>query len=174
MALTREQKEQRVIEVSDALSTAASVAFMAFDKFNVDDMEDLRDQLFAAGVRLRVMPKRLLKLVADKLKLAFDPRDIEGQVAVLWGADPVAPAKVLYTFARKHDMVQLAAGVLDGRFLSQEEVTALAQLPGRDELRGQLVSVIAGPIKGFVTVLTGAQRNFVYALSAIRDQKQEA
>ena len=173
MALTRQQKEQNVSEVAEHIQGATSVVFMAYDGLTVDEAEELRDTLFGEKSALRVVPKRLLKLALQKAKISFDPTELEGQVAIVWGADAVAPAKVLHTFSKTHESVRLVGGVLEGAVLSLEEVQALAQLPSREELLTQLVWVLTGPLRGFETVLTGAQRNLVYALSALAEQKQK-
>ncbi|MDP3997245.1 MAG: 50S ribosomal protein L10 [bacterium] len=171
MSLTRQQKEQRVAEGSQALSEAVSVVFMSYDALGVKDMEELRAKLFEQGIKMRVMPKRLMKLVLDKAKIDFNPVPQAGQMAILWGNDAIAPAKVLNEFAKKRDNIQMVAGIMESKLLSADEVKALALLPGRQELLGQLVGTIAGPIRSFVSVLSGVQRNTVYVLSAIRDQK---
>lgn len=174
MALTRQQKEDRVAKAEKMVSEATSIVFLSYDGLTVEDSETLRDQLSEQGARLRIMPKRLLKLVMDRANVAFNPVEQAGQIAFAWGSDAIAPAKVLFGFAKKHDNVKIVAGVMEGRVLTGSEVQQLATLPGRDELRAQLVGTIAGPIRGFVSVLAGTERNFLYALSAIRDKKQAA
>jgi len=174
MSLTRQQKEERVAEVSEQLTKATSVVFMSYDGMTVDEAEELRDALFAEQSMMRVVPKRLLRLALQQAKIDFDPTGIEGQVAIISGQDAVAPAKVLYTFAKAHQAVKLLAGSLEGKVLSLEEVTSLAQLPSRQELLAKFVYVLAGPMRGLQTVLTGAQRDLVYALAAIAEKKQKS
>lgn len=174
MSLTRQQKEQRVAEVGAELTKAMSVVFMSYDGMTVDEAEELRDALFAEKSTMRVVPKRLLRLALQQAKIDFDPTQVEGQVAIISGQDAVAPAKVLYTFAKAHQAIKMLAGSLEGKVLSFEEVQSLAQLPSRQELLAKFVYVLAGPVRGLQTVLTGAQRDLVYALKAIAEEKQEA
>ena len=47
----------------------------------------------------------------------------------------------------------------------------LAKLPSRDQLLGQLLSVMVGPVRGLATVLSGAQRSLVQVLAAIQEKK---
>ena len=173
MALTRQQKEQRVAEAQEAIAGATSVVFMAYDALGVTDLEELRDALHREGARVRVMPKRLLKRVLESAKLEFDPTAQSGQLAIVWGNDAVAPAKVLYTFAKKREHVQLIAGSLEGKLLQQSEILALAQLPTRLELLAQLVGTMVNPLRGLQTVLNGVQRQTVYVLAALVEQKQK-
>ncbi len=172
MPLTRQQKEEKVATTAQDLQGAASCVFIAYNGLNVDDMEELRDKLNESGARVRVLPKRLLRLVLKNLNLDFDPTQIEGQIAVAWGNDVVAPAKVLHDFAKtRADIMRLVGGAMEGTLLQQAQVIALAQLPSKDQLRGQLLSVLVGPARGLVMTLSGVQRNFVYALQAVADKK---
>jgi large subunit ribosomal protein L10 len=171
MSLTRQQKEQSITETQKSISSATSVVFISYDGLTVDEANELRTSLHEAGGGMRVIPKRLLKIVLSNEKLDFDPKEHEGQIAVVWGEDAVAPAKVLNEFAKDHDSIKLLAGALEGNILSLEEVTALAKLPSREELLGQLVGALSGSARGLVSVLSGVQRNTVQVLKAIADQK---
>jgi len=172
MALTREQKEQTVTETAEALSAAMSYVFVSYDALTVPEVEELRGTMSAAGVSLRVLPKRLLKIILQKVELDFDPTQHDGQFAVAWSEDPVAPAKILDEFVQDHEHVQIQAGAMEGSLLSLEDVQALAKLPSREELLAKLVGSLAAPMSGMVGVLSGVPRSAVYVLTAIRDQKE--
>jgi ribosomal protein L10 len=56
-----------------------------------------------------------------------------------------------------------------GEFISQEDANAIALLPTKDQLRGQLVGVLAAPLTGFVGVLSGNLRSVFNVLNARAD-----
>ena len=64
--------------------------------------------------------------------------------------------------------------MLNGEVIGLDEVKALAELPSREQLLAQVLRGMQAPIAGMVNVLQGTIRNFVYALEAIRKQKEEA
>jgi len=166
MSLTRKQKEEVIALTEADLKAAVSIVLISYDKLTVAEGTEMRNLLSEAGGHMRVMPKRLLKIAFSNIKIGLDPTDLEGQVAVAWADDPVAPAKVLNDFAKKHEeKIQLLAG-------SMEEVKALATLPTREQLLGQLLSVFNGPVQGTVRVLSGVQTSAVRVLQAIADQKE--
>lgn len=175
MPLTRQQKEQNIAAMTEVLKSATSVVFIAFDGLTVDDATQLRDTLAQTSSAMRVVPKRLLQRAMDAAKnTTFNPREHEGQIAVVWGQDVVAPAKTLNTFAKDHETVRLLEGILEGKHLSAHEVQALAQLPSREELLAQVVGTLAGPLRGLVGTLSAVPRSAVQALNAIAEQKQGA
>lgn len=175
MPLTRQQKEAVVSQTQTALSSTAAFVLVAFNELNVVDINQLRDQLHTAGGHLRVVPKRLLKIIFQQLKLDFDPLTLKDQVAVAWADDAVAPAKILNDYAKKNaDKMQLITGSLEGNLLTLAQVKALSALPSRQQLFGQLASVLIGPTRGLVTVMSGVPRSFVQVLKAIADKKPTA
>ena len=174
MALTREQKEEAIASTQTALQSAASLVLISYDKLTVAESSEMRDNLNEAGGHMRVMPKRLLKIVFNNIKVDLDPTSLAGQIAVAWSDDPVAPAKTINEFAKKHDeKVKLLAGSLEGNVLTMDEVKALASLPTREQLLSQLLSVFTGPMQGTVRVLSGVQTSAVQVLKAIADKKQD-
>lgn len=174
MPLTRQQKETRVKEVGDTISAAAGSVFLAYDALNVTDANELRDKLFEAGCTMRVVPKRLLKIALAGEKLSFNPMEHEGQMAVISGSDAVSPAKVLFEFAQGKENLRLVSGLLEGKEITSQEVAALAKLPSKQQLLGQLVGVLSGPMRGMAQVLSGVPRSAVYVLQAIADEKSKS
>ncbi len=171
MPLTRQQKETRVQEVGSDVSGASGVVFLAYDALTIASVNELRDKLFAEGCSMRVVPKRLLKIALKGASLEFDPMAHDGQMAIIYGSDAVSPAKILAAFAKGKENLRLVAGVLEGKEIAAAEVLALAKLPSKQQLLGQLVGVLSGPMRGFAQVLSGVPRATVYVLQAIADQK---
>ena len=94
-------------------------------------------------------------------------------VAVSYG-DPVSPAKILSEFSKDHPELKIRAASLDGKLLSENEITALSKLPSKEVLLSQMLSVMNAVPTGLVQVLSGVPRTFLYALQAIKEQKEQA
>ncbi|MBQ7193566.1 MAG: 50S ribosomal protein L10, partial [Synergistaceae bacterium] len=89
--------------------------------------------------------------------------------------DPVSVAKVLkdYVNDKTQKAFVLKGGELENQQLNLNQLMALAELPSKEALRGQVVRTIAAPISGFVNVLAGTIRNFVTCLDQVRAKKEE-
>lgn len=172
MPLTRKQKENRVSRMEKGVTEAVSVVFASFNGLTVKEVGELRDNLAKQDCYLRVMSKRLLKLALSKSVLDFDPTAVTGQVAVIWGPDAIIPAKTVHEFSKGRENIHLIAGALEGASLTGRQIIALASIPSREQLLGQLLSVISGPSRGLVMALTGVPRQLVLALQAIKEQKE--
>lgn len=172
MPKTRAQKEATLKQVAEALTGAKGLVFSGFQKLSVKETTELRALLRKEGVRLFVAKRTLLTKACEQLKLPVpDAALFAGglQVAISL-EDEVAPARVLHQFAKTHPALELRGGVLDGALMTKQQVTTLAQLPGKDALRGQLVSVLAAPLRGLVTVMAGPLRGFITVLSKKAEQ----
>lgn len=174
MAKTRAQKEQVVSEMSEALKSGKSAVFATYMGLTVKDFEDLRKQLRAEQVEIMVAKKSLLALALHNAQInGVDAEALEGGVAMAVGmSDEVSPARIIAAFAKTHEPVKILGGVLEGKAVDANMVKALASLPSKQQLLGQVVGTIAGPLTGFVRVLSGPQRGFVQALNAIAQKGQ--
>jgi len=96
---------------------------------------------------------------------------LEGQTAIAFGTDPVAPAKVLYEFIREFKKMEIKGALLDGNVIDATGVKRLAELPSREVLLARVLGGMQAPLYGFASVLQGTLRSFVYALEAVRKQR---
>jgi large subunit ribosomal protein L10 len=88
--------------------------------------------------------------------------------------DPVAPAKVLTQFAKENEKLEIRAGLLNGKVLDAGAIKALAGLPSREVLLGQLLSVMNEVPTSFVRTIAEIPRSLLNVLTAIKDQKEAA
>lgn len=176
MAKTRAQKEQTVSELSKLLTTGKAVVFSTYMGLTVKDFEDLRKQLRAEQVEIMVAKKSLLARALQDAKIeGVDAEALEGGVSIAVGlTDEVSAARILAAFAKTHPQVSLLGGVLEGKSVDAAMVKALASLPSKQQLLGQVVGTIAAPLSGFVNVLTGPARGLVQALNALAQKGQAA
>ena len=97
---------------------------------------------------------------------------MEGQVAIsLSNADEVSAAKIIDIFAKTNPNVKMLGGTLGNQVMTAAEVKALAKVPSKEQLLGQLVGTLNAPISGFVNVLAGNLRGLVQVLNAVKEQK---
>ena len=174
MALSKDKKQEVVSEVSELLSNSKLTVIAEYGGTSVKAMQTLRAQARENGTQVKVVKNRLFKLAlqADK-RFEGVPSDLfNGQLLYAFNSDDeVAPASSLANFAKTETQVQFVGGLSsDGQFLSADDVRALASLPGKDQLRAQLVGTIAAPLSGFANVLAGNVRGVLNVLSARADQ----
>lgn len=169
MAITRDKKNTLVTELAELFACSKGIVGAAYTGLKVADLQELRKIARENDVVVRVAKNRLVRVVlqsSDKFKKA-ETTLLTGQLIYAFSStDEVAPAQVIAKFAKIHPELKLVTGFDDsGASLDTATVTALASLPTKDQLRGQLVSVLAAPLTQFLSVANGAQRGFVQVLS---------
>lgn len=163
MSSAIEAKKQIVQEIADKLKNSKSTVVVDYRGLNVAEVTELRKQLREAGVEFKVYKNTLTRLAAESAEVAELNEALTGPNAIAFSTeDVIAPAKILNDFAKKHEALEIKAGVIEGNVATKEEVQALAELPSREGLLSMLLSVLQAPI-----------RNLALATKAVADQKEE-
>ncbi len=170
--MNRTEKEQIVQGLSQRLTDTQAMFLADYRGIDVEQATQLRRELTQAGVEYRVVKNSLLKLAAEGTHAeALQPFCAGPTAIALSGADPVAPAKILSKFAKEIDAFELKAGILSGKLLSVAEISALAELPSREELLARALSSMNAPITNFVGTMAAVPRSLVQVLNAIGENK---
>jgi large subunit ribosomal protein L10 len=159
----REEKVALVNEIAEKLQNSKSTIVTDYRGLTVAEVTELRKNLRDAGIEFKVLKNTMTRRAADQVNLSGINEHLTGPSAIAFSYDDVvAPAKILNDFAKKHQALELKAGIVEGRVIGTEEVKALAELPSREGLLSMLLSVLQAPM-----------RNLAYAVSQIAE-KQDA
>ena len=169
------EKQQIAEDLRDRLSKSAIIVLTDYKGLDVAAMNDLRRRLRAEQIEYQVVKNTLLSRAAEDNDIALIKDYFKGPSAIaLSYEDPVAPAKVLSQFAKENKKLEIKVGVMNGQVLDADAIKALATLPSREVLLGQLLSALNAIPTSFVRTLAEVPRSFVSVLAAIRDQKETA
>jgi large subunit ribosomal protein L10 len=153
MAISRAKKEEVIAKLERVRDEAATIVFVRFNGLTVAESNAMRRELQEAGVEFYVAKKTLLQRVFGGAFMGEYP-ELEGEIAVAYSDDQLAPAQNLHTFAKRYkDRVTMVAGVFAGSFQNQAQIQEIASIPSMHELRGMFVNVVNAPIQGLATVL---------------------
>lgn len=174
MAITREAKEQAVAKLSDELGRIKLAVMTDYRGLTVAEVEELRGLMRAEGMVYRVTKNTLLRIAAKSNQAlgSLDPTKFNGPMALAMGFDDeVAPARVIFQYAKAHNALEIVGAITgEGELLSVSQVKALATLPTRDQLIGQLVGTIAAPLSSFVGLMGANVRSIVNVLNALAEK----
>lgn len=148
-----EAKKAQVAQVVEAINGAATGVLLDYRGLTVDEDTKLRNDLRAAGVRYFVVKNTLLRLAANQVGLEELDSTLHGPTALALSEDPVAPAKILFDFAKDNDKVEIKTGFMDGKVLSMDELTALAKTPSKDTLIAKIMGSLNAPVSNLVRLL---------------------
>ena len=139
-----------------------------------NDLNELRTQMRKLSSRYAVIKNRAGRRVLDSLKLKEVKAIIDGGIGIGFiGGDVVKTSKLIADFSKKHQPLKIKGAYIDGQALDVKKFDELASLPSREVLLAMVASTMQAPISGFVNVLSGLVRKFIWALSAIKDKKEK-
>ena len=160
MAITKAKKQTILARLEEVKNDSESIVFVRFNGMAVNDSTAMRAKLRELGVGYFVAKKTLMKRTFGETFEGTMP-ELEGEIAVAYSADAIAPAQNIKEFSAKYkDQLSIAGGVFQGVFKDAEEMTEIASIPALPVLRGMFVNVINSPIQGLVL-----------GLNAIADKK---
>ena len=173
MPLTKDQKKVMLEDLVKDMKDAKAVVFSRFAGVSVKNTKVLRKQLRDAGVKYRVCKKTLIRIAAKEMGIdEISAEILNGPVSVAFSMeDEVVAAKLINTFSKKNEGIQLVGAIVDGKLMNGAQAKALASLPGKQELLAKFVYVLKSPIQNFHGVLNNTLGNFVRVLNAISEKK---
>ena len=158
-----------IIEAVKARADKASFAVITdFKGMTVEELTNLRVALRNAGGEYLVVKNTLARIALtdgthDAIKDKF-----HDNCGVAFGFDdPVAVAKALSDFAKQSKLFELRCASLDGKAMDAAQIDALAKLPGREQLLGQLLGTMNAVPTNFVSLFANVVRGLLYALKGI-------
>ncbi|MFQ6015882.1 MAG: 50S ribosomal protein L10 [Anaerolineae bacterium] len=175
MAISRAKKEQLVDEIADKLARSKAVILTDYRGLRVTDINRLRNQLRDTSTGYHVVKNTLTKLALERAGFPVPAELFDGPVAIgFCYEDVVAPVKTILNFNKETGLVTIKGGFLGNTQISAQEIRAIAALPSRDVLVGQVVGGLRAPIFGLVNVLSGTLRGLLYVLQARARQLEGA
>jgi large subunit ribosomal protein L10 len=168
------EKIKKVEELNGIFLRAKSAVLANYQGIEAPELTRLRSHMRSRAVDFRVIKNTLARQAAKNTPFELLDEEFSGPVSLVVSFDDaVAPAKALAEFSKsgatKHPKV--ICGVVEGKKISPEQVKALADLPSKEVLIGQLLAAMNGPTTNFVGVLGGVLRKLVGTLDAIREKK---
>lgn len=159
MAINKAKKNELVAEVSESLATSKLTVFAKYDGLSVAHLQQLRRDAREAGVTIKVVKNRLVRVAMsqnDTYKNT-DTALLTGQLLyAMSNEDEVAPAKVLDEFAKTNPALQFVGGFgMEGELIDADGVKALAGLPSKNELIGQVINTLLSPVNDVTNALSG-------------------
>lgn len=170
MAISKAKKDTLVADLTALLQDAKLTAFAHYQGLTVAELQDLRKAAREAGVKIKVVKNRLVRVAMNEIAVYqdTDTTNLVGQlIYAISSDDEVAPAKVLAEFAKTHPALELAGGFNDsGKSLDQAEITTLAKMPSKNELIAQVVAQLLSPATDTISSISGGLSGIISGLEA--------
>ncbi len=154
MAITKQKKTEIVERIGGIVSDASTLVFAKFKSLTVAEQTELRRALRASDVGYTVAKKTLVRRALDAAKFEGTFPELDGEIAMAYGKDEIAPARELAVFVKKFpEHLAFAGGVFGGKYVDAAGIKAIAAIPGMETLRGMFAQIMNSPMQRFAVVL---------------------
>ncbi len=173
MAISRATKTLKVQVLTKELESSTSALIGTFTGMTASKDFDLRKTVRAAGGSYHVVKNKLAAKASQGSKIEAALQGLKGVSAVAYtSGDPVALAKALSTWVKDNSEFSFKLGIVDGKLISVEEISALATMPGKEELFSKLLFLIQSPAQRLATVLAATGRDLAVVINqAVEKEK---
>lgn len=173
--VTRAKKEKTVEDLKAALSSSTMAIVSDYQGTSVSELTELRRHVQQAGGDFTISKNTLIRraIKGSDFDGSLDEYLVGPTALAYTGDDPVGIAKALTEYIKKSKKTAIKGGVLDGKKISEKEISDLASLPSKEVLLGKLLGSMNAPAQNWVNVLSAVPRNLACVLEAIRKQKEE-
>jgi len=168
------EKIKSVEELNQVLVKAKSAVLANYQGIDAVELAALRAHMRKSSVEFRVVKNTLAREAAKNTEFEVMSESLKGPISLaLSFEDPVAPAKAMADFVKTgpKKAPEVIGGVVEGKAILPQQVKDLANLPSREVLLSQMLSVMQGPTTNFVGVFSSLLRKLVGTLDAVREKK---
>jgi len=172
--MTREEKAKYVDDLAVELTESNVIYLTDTAELTVDVVNSLRRSAFKADIKLRVVKNTLLEKAMDKV----EGKDFGNLKETLSGATSLmlcevgnAPAKLIKDFRKKADKPILkGAWIEESVYIGDENLQALVDIKSKEELIGEIITLLQSPAKNVVSGLKGAGGKLAGILKTLEER----
>ena len=143
--MERAEKREVVTSLHDVFAKTGVVVVAHYAGLTVAKMTKLRSEMRSAGGKVKVAKNRLVKLALEGTDAKGIADLLKGPTCLAFSADPVAAPKIAVKFAKANEKFVILGGAMGTTVLDAKGVSALADLPSLDEIRGKLIGLLQAP-----------------------------
>lgn len=169
----KSEKVQEAQALQAELARVSTVILSTFKGITVADDTKLRRAVESAGGKYKVVKNTVAERAAQGTPAEPILKNLTGANSIAYTTlDPVALAKVLTKVAKDVPAFQFSMGVVEGRVISLNEITQLANLPSREELMSKIMFLLNAPAQRIASAMAGVARNLAVVTSeAVKEKK---
>jgi large subunit ribosomal protein L10 len=172
--LNRTEKETVISELHAKMAMARAAIVAEPRGLDVETITALRKKLRDAKVEYRVVKNTLAALAAKGTPVEVVAGLFVGPTALVMSYDDVvAPAKLLMDFMKDRENFAIRGAVVEGVLVDAKGVAALAKLPGLNQLRAQILGLLAQPATKLARIIGTPAQQLARVLGARNEQLEK-
>lgn len=164
----KREKQLLLEEMKEQIQQSGSFIIAQYQKLSGARAYEFRRELAKLGGYFEVVRKRMLLEAVRHVGIEFESEQLPGHIGLILGArDPLEATKVVMKFSESNEAaLQLVGGFIEGQKASKEDVQRLATLPGKDQMRAELLGLFCAPASGVLGVMESLMSDVVHCIDS--------
>lgn len=166
--MAKAEKAAAIAELTDKFRTSGAAVLTEYRGLSVKQLTDLRNSL-RGNATFAVVKNTLTQLAAKEAGVTAFDGQLQGPSAIAFvEGDAVEAAKGLRDFAKANPLLVIKGGVLDGKTLTPEDITKLADLESREVLLAKLAGALQASLSQAVYLFAAPLSQTARVVDALR------
>ena len=174
--MNKDEKNQ-LIEVLDRMLNENKNFYLAdISGLTAEENSSLRRLCYKREVSLQVVKNTLLKKAFEKNGTDFSELYdvLIGNTSIMTSDSANGPAKVIKEFRKKNAKPMLkAAHIEESLYIGDENLSALADLKSKDELIGDIITLLQSPAKNVISALKSGGNQLSGIIKSLQENTGE-
>ena len=139
---------------------------LSYYALNANIMNQFRREVAKQGGTVEMVSKRLLIKAAEGIGIPLTKEALPGHIGLaLPTKDPLEMAKLVFKFSEEtNKAVRAIGGRIEGQLYSAADIEQLSKLPGKDEMRAQLLGTLEAPLAQTLAVIEALLSSVIYCI----------
>ena len=169
------QNNEMLSNIKADLEGVSAMWVVDYRGLTVKEIQELRRSIREAGATMKVYKNTLVNIALKENDLPTLDDMLKGPNAFVFaGEDIAAAAKAVKNFAKDNDKLEIKGGLLEGAEVNAAEVEAIASLPSREQLFGQIAGLINGFARRIAVSINEMPSGLARVVNQVAEQKDAA
>jgi large subunit ribosomal protein L10 len=168
--MVKQYKVDEVKDLAEKLQTRGNFILTDYSGVKVNDLAALRRLLAEKNAQYKVVKNNLFKRALEQNGYENIDELLKGPVAVAFAGEEAGDvAKTLKEFALKNDKFSFTGGVIDKVVYNESQIKRIADLPSKEVLLSQTMSLINGPARGIAVGMNQIMASLARGINAVAE-----
>ncbi|NQZ74798.1 MAG: 50S ribosomal protein L10 [Ekhidna sp.] len=175
--MTREDKAQLISDLAEKFKETDHFYIADTSGLTVAEINKFRQMCFNKGVEYKLVKNTLIKKALENVEGDFSSLDevLKGTSGVMFVNETAnVPAKIIKEFKKgdSKDRPKFKAASIDSDlFIGEDQLGALASLKSRQELIGEVVTLLQSPAKNVLTLLQSGEHKIAGIVKTLSERE---
>ena len=173
--MTRAEKTAVIEELKSKFESSQFFYVADSSALPVEKINNLRGLFYEKGIEMRVVKNTLVKKALESFgeEKNYAPLydTLAGPTSIIFSDVANAPARVIKDFRKDDERPLIKSAYIDSAvFVGDDQIDALATLKSKEELLGEIVTLLQSPIQNLVGALNSGQNKVTGLLKALEER----